>query len=292
MYAVVGRVLFACSAVRSEDGEMPEPPTSHRYLHGHHEAVLRSHRQRTAENSAAYLLPRLRPDARVLDVGCGPGTITVGLAERVPDGVVVGVDAEPVIVDQARSAPGAAERANLTFEIGDVYHLAFDDASFDVVHAHQVLQHVAEPTVALAEMRRVCRPGGLVACRDADYGAMFWYPASEAMTEWQTLYRDVARSAGGEPDAGRHLAAWAQATGFSRVEVSASVWCFATPEERGWWGDLWAERLTRSRFAEQAVGERLATGPGLERLADGWRAWTAARDGCFFVPHGEVLCAP
>ena len=79
-------------------GMVTHPPTSHRYLHGHHEAVLRSHRQRTAESSAAYLLPHLEPDAEVLDVGCGPGTITVGLAERVPDGTVVGVDAEPTMV--------------------------------------------------------------------------------------------------------------------------------------------------------------------------------------------------
>lgn len=269
---------------------MSKPTTSHRYLHGHHEAVLRSHRQRTAENSAAYLLPRLQPSDRVLDVGCGPGTITVGLADRVPDGSVVGMDAEPRIVEEARSATG--EVANLSFEVGDVYHLGFDDDRFDVVHAHQVLQHLSDPVAGLAEMRRVCRPGGLVACRDGDYGAMFWYPGSVTLTEWQTLYREVARSAGGEPDAGRHLGAWAHAAGFADVQVAASMWCFATEEERRWWGGLWAERLTRSRFAEQAVGEHLASTSDLDRLAEGWRAWMAEEDGCFFIPHGEVLCRP
>ncbi len=68
-------------------------PTSDTYLHGHHDSVLRSHRWRTAENSAGYLLARLPADARVLDVGCGPGTITVDLAARVPDGQVTGIDA-------------------------------------------------------------------------------------------------------------------------------------------------------------------------------------------------------
>ena len=67
--------------------------TSDTYLHGHHDSVLRSHRWRTAENSAGYLLPRLRPDARVLDVGCGPGTITADPAGLVPDGEVTGIDA-------------------------------------------------------------------------------------------------------------------------------------------------------------------------------------------------------
>ena len=69
------------------------PPRSETYLHGHHDSVLRSHRWRTAENSAGYLLPRLAPGARVLDVGCGPGTITADLAARVPSGEVVGIDA-------------------------------------------------------------------------------------------------------------------------------------------------------------------------------------------------------
>jgi len=271
---------------------MPEPPTSHRYLHGHHEAVLRSHRQRTAENSAAYLLPRLRPDARVLDVGCGPGTITVGLAERVPDGVVVGVDAEPVIVDQARSAPGAAERANLTFEIGDVYHLAFDDASFDVVHAHQVLQHLSDPVAALAEMARVCRPGGIVAARDSDYAAKTWYPRLEGLDRWLACYRAVARHNGAEPDAGRPLLAWAHAAGIADVPASASAWCFATPEERSWWGGLWSERVTVSALSEQIVAYGLATPAEVAEMGAAWLAWSAGPDSWFGVLHGEILCRP
>ena len=271
---------------------MRDQPSSPRYLHGHHDAVLRSHRQRTVENSAAYLVPYLRRDARVLDVGCGPGTITVGLARLVPEGSVVGIDAEPDVVVEARAADGAAGATNLTFETGDAYHLAFDNAMFDAVHAHQVLQHLSDPVAAMSEMRRVCRPDGVVACRDADFGGMFWYPASDAMNEWRALYRVVAHSAGGEPDAGRHVAAWAHAAGFSEVKVSGSMWCFATDEERRWWGGLWAERVTRSRFADQAVGAGLASPVDLERAAEGWREWTTAEDGCFFVPHGEVLCTP
>ena len=76
------------------------PSSSDTYLHGHHDSVLRSHRWRTAENSAGYLLPRLAPDARVLDVGCGPGTITADLAALVPDGDVTG----PCAVDPRHAA--------------------------------------------------------------------------------------------------------------------------------------------------------------------------------------------
>ena len=105
------------------------------YTHGHHESVLRSHKWRTAENSCAYLLPHLAPDARLLDIGCGPGTITAGLADRVPQGHVTGIDAAPEIVEQAREAAGG--RPNIDFAVGDVYALDYPDDSFDVDRARR-----------------------------------------------------------------------------------------------------------------------------------------------------------
>ncbi|MDA8379498.1 MAG: methyltransferase domain-containing protein [Actinomycetota bacterium] len=270
---------------------MPTSPPLGRYLHGHHDSVLRSHRWRTVENSAAYLLPKLRIDATVLDAGCGPGTISAGLAERVPEGSVVAIDTAEGIVTASAVQAAAEGQANLRFAVGDVYRLDFGDASFDVVHAHQVLQHLSDPVAALVEMRRVCRPGGVVAARDGDFGAMFWYPSSDVMSEWRDLYCAVARSTGGEPEAGRHLASWARSAGFSEIETSVSAWCFATTEERLWWGNLWAERITASRFAEQAIGARLAQRADLDRLAGGWRRWIADEDGMFAVVHGEILCS-
>src|ERR1700744_6355541 len=153
------------------------------YTHGHHESVLRSHKWRTAENSAAYLLPHLARDARVLDVGCGPGTITAGLADPGPEGHGTGIDAAQSVIEQAREAAGG--RDNLSFTTGDVYALDYPDASFDVVHAHQVLQHLGDPVRALREMRRVARPGGIVAARDGDYGGMIWYPELPVLDEWR-----------------------------------------------------------------------------------------------------------
>jgi SAM-dependent methyltransferase len=260
------------------------------YLHGHHDSVLRSHRRRTAENSAGYLLPHLRPDARVLDVGCGPGTITVDLAARVPDGEVIAIDAAADVLAEGRREADRRGQANVRFDVGDVYRLDFADGTFDVVHAHQVLQHLSDPVRALAEMRRVGRPGGLVAARDGDYGGFLWYPEDPEMTEWRTLYQAVARAIGGEPDAGRRLPSWARRAGFGEVEASASSWCYASPAERVWWGTSWAERLTDSPFGDRAVEHGLATREDLARLARAWRRWADSDDGWFFLPHGEVLC--
>ena len=263
---------------------------SETYLHGHHDSVLRSHRWRTAENSAGYLLGRLTPAARVLDVGCGPGTITADLAARVPDGQVTGIDTAEDVLGMARQEAGRRGQLNVRFQAGDAYQLAFEDGTFDVVHAHQVLQHLSDPVGALAEMRRVCRPGGLVAARDSDYGGMFWFPEDPELAEWQALYQNVARALGGEPDAGRRMPAWARAAGFVEVEASASAWCYTGPADRPWWGALWAQRLTESPFGDRAVEHGLATWADLELLARAWLRWADTDEGWFGIPHCEVLC--
>jgi SAM-dependent methyltransferase len=257
------------------------------YTHGHHESVLRNHRWRTAENSAAYLLTELTPEMNILDVGCGPGTITAGLADRVPGGHVTGIDAEPGVLEQARAL--AHGRDNLSFATGDVYALDYPDDTFSVVHAHQVLQHLGDPVAALREMRRVCRPGGLVAVREGDYAAMVWYPQIPQLDQWRDLYRRVARANGGEPDAGRRLHAWARQAGLTDLEISTSTWTYATQEARDWWGGTWADRTLGSRYADTALSGGHATRDDLRRIAAGWRSWAADPDGWFAVVNGEIL---
>jgi SAM-dependent methyltransferase len=261
-----------------------------RYTHGHHESVLRSHRWRTAENSAAFLLPHLAPGQSLLDVGCGPGTITIDLAARVAPGRVVGVDAAAEVVEQARAAIAADVSGNVEFAVGDVFALDYEDGAFDVVHAHQVLQHLTDPVAALREMRRVRAPDGVVAVRDSDYEAMTWYPGSGGLMRWLDLYRDTARADGGEPDAGRRLVSWARQAGFTDVTASVSGWCFAERADIEWWTETWAQRVKVSAFAEHAVEHGLATTADLDALSAAWREWGARDDAWFAILHGEVLC--
>jgi ubiquinone/menaquinone biosynthesis C-methylase UbiE len=259
------------------------------YTHGHHDSVLRSHRWRTAENSAGYLLPHLRAGMSLLDVGCGPGTITGDLARRLHPGQVIGIDASPAIVAQARADAVGAGVDSLSFETGTVFDLRFADGAFDVVHAHQVLQHVGDPVAALVEMRRVCRPGGIVAARDSDYPGFRYYPDDPELDRAIDAYGALTRQNGANWDGGRRLLAWAHRAGFTSVTPSASTWCFATPDDRAWWGGLWADRFTQSALAEQLVDHHLATPADLEAFAAAWRRWAASSDGWFVAVHGEIM---
>lgn len=259
------------------------------YAHGHHPSVLRSHGWRTAANSAAYLLPHLRSSDRLLDVGVGPGTITVDLARRLTDGWVTGIDSAQPAVAATLALAATAGVSNLSVQAGNVYGLSYADDVFDVAHAHQVLQHLSDPVAALSQMRRVVRPAGLVAARDADYAAMTWYPADPRLDRWLDLYHRVARAAGGEPDAGRRMRHWALRAGFVEVTCTAATWCFADAADVAWWSQTWAERIVSSEFAAQAVAGGLADQAELADLSAGFLWWGAQPDAWFAILHGELL---
>lgn len=266
------------------------PQREERYTHGHHPSVLKSHSWRTVENSAAHLIPLLATGNDLLDVGCGPGTITIDFARRLAPGRVVGLDASAEIIVKARALAESEGVPNVEFVVGDAYSTGLADDSFDIIHTHQTLQHLAEPVEALREMRRVVKADGVVAAREVDYAGTVIYPLMPGLERWAALYQRVHRSNGGEPDAGRRLKAWARQAGFAEVESTASVWCFSSDEDREWWGSMWQARVLESAFAVDALSKGFATQAELQEISDAWRVWADDPDGWMSMPHGEVLC--
>ena len=183
-----------------------------------------------------------------------------------------------------------APRRRASFEVMDLYALDVEDDAYDVVHAHQVLQHVSDPVAALREMQRVAKPGGIVAVRDADYAGMHWAPALPALDDWLRIYRQVAYANNAEPDAGRHLIRWAREADLERFEPSLATWLFAEDKGRTWWGSTWSDRVLSSSLSAQAVEGGFASADELETISAAWRRWAADPDAWFVVPHAQLIC--
>jgi len=255
-----------------------EPLRHEKYTHGHAAATVRQHGRRTADEAAAFLLPLLQPGMRLLDVGCGPGSITRGLAQRLAPGEVVGLDLSRETLASAREDAAQRGLTNLTYVEGSVYQIPFPDASFDVAYAHQVTQHLRKPADALGEMLRVLRPGGLVGIRDVDWGTVSYWPIDPRIdrfieTHFKTWYQN-----GGEPRMGRGLKALFNAAPLTDVQVTADVWCYTTPEEATEWGESYAQRLLTSPMGGRMVEYGFATRADLDAMAAGFRAWAAHPD--------------
>lgn len=143
------------------------------YKKGFHKSVADTHAGRTVENSSKFTLSVLKPDFKVLDVGSGPGTITVDFAQRYltkNGGSIIGIEPTQELIDQADAykKEAAPELKNVKFQLGSVYKIPFDNDTFDLVHAHQVVVHLQDPILALQEMKRVTKPGGFVCVKDGD----------------------------------------------------------------------------------------------------------------------------
>ncbi len=133
---------------------------------------------RTLARSHRRLAELLRPGLSVLDVGCGTGAITRGIAQAVgPHGQVVGVDVNPALIAQARRLHG--DVPGLRFEVADVYTLPYED-TFAVVTAARVLQWLSDPRQALARLIAAAQPGGRVVILDYNHLRHRWEPEPPA----------------------------------------------------------------------------------------------------------------
>lgn len=255
------------------------------YSHGHHASVVGAHAARTVRNSAAYLAPHVQPGMRVLDVGCGPGSITLDLARLVgARGTVLGVDSSAQVIETARTAAVQAGVSNVEFRVGDAYDPS--PKRWDVVHAHQVLQHLGDPVAALTAWRAI---GSLVAAREIVYSATAIHPLTPPLAQWRDVIGRLQVANGGDGDAGAKLKSWARAAGCSVIESGAETWCFESEGGRAYWGGQWVERALRSAFADGTERHGLADDAQRRAIADAWAAWASDENGWMAMLHGWIL---
>ena len=233
---------------------------------------IRYFQSRGIAREAAFFLPHVRPGMTLLDCGCGPGSITLGLAEALAPGEVVGVDRDTSRVEIAEQA--AAERgvANVRFQTADVHELPFADASFDAVFAHAVLQHVREPLRALSEMRRVLRPGGVVGLRDDDRGSVVVAPHAPEVVRLIELLTMVEELNGGDPRIGRRYRELLRTSGFEEVAITASCEYDADTAVTRRRASL-AVGAAREFVGPVAIQEGWSTQEEMERLTAACASW-------------------
>ena len=234
------------------------------YTMGFGEEFLESLRRYTAEANAAYLLPYLRPGLRVLDFGCGPGTISVGLANAVAPGELHGVDMEASQVELARAVAEAGGHDNATFLVGDVTDLPFEDGFFDVAHCHNVLMHVPDTRAALAEVKRVLKPGGLIGCREMICAASFTYPDFGVIGKAWNMLEDLLAADDGHPQMGKDVMNHVLEAGFANVRTTASFDTYSTPADVAF-----IHRIANGWFlAPEIVGAAIKYGAATQKLCD------------------------
>lgn len=193
--------------------EAPQETSAHGYSE-EHRGILS---MRSALQDADFFVPHLRPGMQVIDCGCGQGSITVGLAEAVAPGEVIGIDRELSQIEAARSWATEHHVANVRFQVGNIYELPFADASVDAAFAHTVLEHLSDPARALKEMRRVLKPGGIIGIKDPDYASMIHESSSPLTGEAIALYRRVSEKNGASPYYARHQRRLLREAGFERT---------------------------------------------------------------------------
>ncbi len=244
------------------------------YTMGYTQEFLQLLERRSAQSSAAHLLPHLRPGMRLLDFGCGPGTISVGLAEAVQPGVLHGMDMEASQIEIARAAALAGGHGNMELRTGDVTDMPFEDGFFDVAHCNAVLMHVPDTPAVLAEVRRVLKPGGLLACRELIKSSCFFEPGVDGLNAGWDTFGDLLAVNGGHPQMGRQLKRVFQEAGFTDIEVGAEFESFVAAEDVAFFHRFALEWFCSEETVEAAVHLGVADRQqfdGYRRSLDRWK---------------------
>lgn len=259
-------------------------PLSDKYMPGYTPRIVAFMERRSAETHAGFFLPFLKPGLRLLDCGCGPGTITRGLAARVAPGEAVGIDLEESQLELARKEPDSPR--NLSYVHAGVYALPFPDNHFDVVFSNALFEHIAEPIRAAKEIHRVLKPGGTAGLCSPDWDGFIFAPPDEELESAAKLFRRLQEAQGGNTRAGRHLGIWLGEAGFNHVELSARYEC---QEDLSLMGDFLCDRLERSPKQDDAINRGLIDAASLDRMMRAIRTWEKRPDGVFALAWVQAV---
>ena len=191
---------------------------------------------RKASICCFYFLDHLKPDSVILDVGSGPGSITIDLAQLVPQGHVTGFEISPDMVQDSEVLASHRGVTNVSFMQGNATDLLshFPATKFDCIHAHMVLLHIPDPVSVIKKMRALLKPGGFIAIRDQTNTAS--YPPQLSLDNTDTAWRAVTKARGANPMGGAYNHTWIHEAGFPWDKIQWGSASFEIPREhKGVW---------------------------------------------------------
>ena len=259
------------------------------YTMGYSEEFRQLLDRRSLRTHAAHLVPYLESGLRVLDFGCGPGTISVGLAQAVEPGEVHGVDIEESQIELARAAAEAGGHSNATFHVGSVTDLPFEDGYFDAAHCHAVLMHVPDTEAVLSEVKRVLKPGGIIACRETIVASSFAEPSNDELRSGWTVFGNLITANGGHPQMGWELKDRFVSAGFTDVRVSASFEVFSTPDDVTFLHGFIMDWFFMPYVIEAATSYGLATHQQFDRWRASLEEWRSHAGAVGAIAFGEAV---
>ena len=222
---------------------------------------------------ADFLQPHLSPSTHLLDVGCGSGELSLDLAATV--GHVTGVDVEQEEIDAARRAMAQGAIENADFQVGDIYSLDLPDDHVDAVLAHSVLEALDRPTAALAEMKRVLRPGGVMAAASVEYtGLVIAGPQHDLTHRFYSIRERLWQIDGANPYLGRELRGLFLGVGFVDVVATTKYISYGTGEAVREFGRGRAEDCEDDWYSTAAIRHELATREDLSDMRRAWLEWS------------------
>ncbi len=253
--------------------------------------AMEAFKRYTAQSQARHLLPYLRPGQRILDFGCGPGAISVGLARAVDPGEMHGVDSDGSRIELARMIAGFQGQENATFHVGDVLDLPFEDGYFDVAHGHDVLMYVPDTAGALAEVKRVLKPGGIISCREIICESSFMQPDYNVMKGSWDMYEELLKDDGGHPQIGKELKARLGEAGFVNARITGSVDIYSTPGEIEFIYRLSQKWFMTPEVVEGAIKYGATSRELADRTARAYDEWKDDPGAVSGVAFGEAIAA-
>lgn len=255
--------------------------TKEQYTLGYGAASTAMMINRTAERHLGFLLPYLKSGMKVLDCGCGPGSLTLSLAEIVSPGEVTGTDLEESQLDIARNEARLRGISNADFKIASIYDLPFESDSFDAAVISAVIGNLQEPLRGFNEVHRILKTGGVIAVKEFDHGGDLFYPTDTNFLDSLELYHRLRRHNGHDPESGRKVFAYLEQVGFRNCMAGATYKTFCGQDVLTGVGKLFAE-LINEAFAAPSIEMGWVTPDQLGRMKAAWEEFPT-KPGAFYA---------